>query len=118
MHTPSEHTIDEQYYDLELQLSHAGPGGKTLVVSVLFSAGEGITSPAWLRDIVRVVQPCHLGGRGRGRRRDGREGKRGRERANGEREVKTTWSAGARETGGGSRALELRAWLGRLGHSL
>eukprot|EP00287_Rhodomonas_sp_CCMP768_P012030 CAMPEP_0196722774 /NCGR_PEP_ID=MMETSP1091-20130531/5036_1 /TAXON_ID=302021 /ORGANISM="Rhodomonas sp., Strain CCMP768" /LENGTH=335 /DNA_ID=CAMNT_0042064547 /DNA_START=93 /DNA_END=1100 /DNA_ORIENTATION=- len=60
MHTPSEHSIDEMYYDMEVQLEHQGPGGKTLVASALLSTGEGIHSPAWLADIVDVVRPCHL----------------------------------------------------------
>ncbi|EKX48385.1 hypothetical protein GUITHDRAFT_105991 [Guillardia theta CCMP2712] len=35
-HTPSEHAIDGEFYDMEVQLKHVSDDNKTMIVSVLF----------------------------------------------------------------------------------
>ena len=61
LHTPSEHSIDGQYFDMEVQLIHAGkPGISKTVVSIFFQSGGGEKTPAWLENIADVISPCHL----------------------------------------------------------
>ena len=38
-HTPSEHAIDGEFYDMEVQLKHVSDDNKTMIVSILFQAG-------------------------------------------------------------------------------
>jgi|EP00802_Teleaulax_amphioxeia_P005746 carbonic anhydrase len=60
-HTPSEHAIDGQYYDLEVQVLHGtGPEDIKTIVSLFFQSGGGEKTPAWLENIADVISPCHL----------------------------------------------------------
>eukprot|EP00960_Hanusia_phi_P017131 504089-Hanusia_phi.AAC.1 len=45
---------------MEVQLKHVSDDNKTMIVSVLFQAGNGDESPIWLSDIADVIRPCHL----------------------------------------------------------
>ena len=48
-HAPSEHTIDESYYPLEMHLVHANTEGNLAVVGVLFADGpaDAALAPVW-----------------------------------------------------------------------
>jgi carbonic anhydrase len=70
-HTPSEHAIDGQYYDMEVQMLHGkGPEDIKTIVSLFFQAGEmppndktvsfNERSSLWLENIADVISPCHL----------------------------------------------------------
>ena len=66
-HTVSEHTIDGEHYDMEMQFVHKtvdgakfstglkGELGQTLIVSVMFQVGKGQGSPHWLRQLAKAV---------------------------------------------------------------
>lgn len=59
-HTPSEHTLGGKYFDLEMQLMHSTPEGRTLGVAVLLQTGDGSDGPGWLSELASVITPCHL----------------------------------------------------------
>jgi len=59
-HTPSEHTIGGKYFDLEMQLVHSTPEGRTLGVAVLMFTGDGSSGPGWVSELASVIAPCHL----------------------------------------------------------
>ena len=61
LHTPSEHAIDGQYFDLEVQVIHgASADAIQTIVSFFFQAGGGESTPVWLENIADVISPCHL----------------------------------------------------------
>lgn len=59
-HTVSEHTVDGEHYDMEMQFVHTTDDftafNKILVVSVFFKVGAGQGSPTWLRQLSSAVE--------------------------------------------------------------
>jgi len=60
-HTVSEHTVDGEHYDMEMQFVHTVADGskfidhKILIVAVFFKTGVGQGSPNWLRTLAASV---------------------------------------------------------------
>ncbi|KAI8838448.1 alpha carbonic anhydrase [Chytriomyces cf. hyalinus JEL632] len=54
-HSPSEHHVDEHYYDLEAHFVHTTPDGKLNVIGVFFEVGE--KENAWIGQFVDKLPP-------------------------------------------------------------